>query len=394
MRNRREFINRNISRVLVGGLIGLVLLSVPLTAQEKDRYFVGVCSSIFGPTAYRTQFELVNEQSTTAEGRLSFFDSAGEASILDFETIWVGDAGQVDKIDHKIEFAIPAESSLVILTVPREDGDLGWAKLESEGMIQAQAALQTASLSTRKETAEFDQSIQYQAELHAVEESRKFVFPISLYAGMKHLSTAFTVINPTAAKAHVQLTFRPDVVREIELDPGELLADYFERFWPMAFPAIYPLKLRGTAQIESDVPLAIGVFRTINGFPDLGIRSSALTKETGGFEVEPGVEFDLSAGQVASLPDSDLKFELWKIAEDSRCPIDVDCVWEGRLIAELRAISSSGTEFVRLSTQAESNSAEIEGYRITLLGVEPPAVSTEPLDFTDYTLHLVINPVN
>jgi hypothetical protein len=364
---------------------------LPILAFEETRYFVGVCSGVFGSTSYRTQFELVNENPSTINGQISFYSAEGELSAPELRSIWSGDAGRIEKSEAGIEFSIPGKSTLVILTIPHEGGGLGWAKLETDQAIHAQAALQTAHSDTAV-NGDFNSAIQYQAELHSVEAMKEASFPISLYAGMKHLSTAFTVVNLSGSRAKVTFTFRPDVVREVELGPGELLADYFERFWPLAFPAIYPLQLRGTAEVTSEAPLGVGVFRTINGFPDLGIRVASPPPEV----VEPsdvdlGAEFDIRVGQTVQLSDTDLRIQLWDVSEDSRCPVDAVCVWEGVAIVDLhisRAAGESPESFL-LSTGSEQG-LKYAGYEIRLVDVEPGPVSTEQIEISQYRVRLLI----
>jgi len=368
-------------------------LGTAAQASGTTRYFVGVCSCVYDSTSYRTQFELVNEQSQPISGSLAFYRADGNPDSPAYEVMWVGESGTVETVDGVLHFTVPQHSELVVLTVPSPDGGLGWARLETDGDLSIQAALQTARTNNTKVAGDFNQYIQYQAELHSVKAAKKVVFPISLYAGMKHLSTAFTVVNLSGSRAKVILTFRPDVVREVELGPGELLADYFERFWPLSFPAVYPLQLRGIAEVSSDAPLAVGVFRTINGFPDLGIGVSALPVASGeAADVDPGAEFELRVGESVRIRDTDARIELWDLSEDSRCPVDVVCVWEGRAVIELR-LSSGGepARSARLSTETDKNSVEFAGYRISLVGVDPDPVSTDPPELSDYRARLVVS---
>lgn len=390
-------ISKRSYRVLSGFLflMAFSVLTALVNAEDHNEteYFVGMCSCIYGQTAYRTQFELVNEESFPVNGRLSFFDAEGEVSELKYQSIWTGEQGSLELVDGVSEFIIPGQSTLVILTVPELEGGLGWAKLEKEGPLHIQASLQTAKL--KSSTDDFDQTIQYQAELHSIEASKKIVFPVSLYAGMKHLSTAFTMVNLSGTKAKLKVTFRPDIEREIQLDPGELLADYFERFWPLAVPAIFPLQIRGTVEVTSDTPLAVGVFRTINGYPDLGVRTISKSMEELREPTDVGLDspFELRSGQPVKIGGSDLGIELWDIAEDSRCPVDVVCVWEGRVLVDLDVTKTGENRRIRLSSQAGKESVEFGGYQIKLLEVEPSPVSTEKIEISEYVLRLIVSEV-
>jgi hypothetical protein len=53
-------------------------------------------------------------------------------------------------------------------------------------------------------------------------------------------------------------------------------------------------------------------------------------------ELEPveavlGEEFSLAKGQTALITGEDLEITLLEVLEDSRCPREVTCVWEGRV---------------------------------------------------------------
>ena len=45
--------------------------------------------------------------------------------------------------------------------------------------------------------------------------------------------------------------------------------------------------------------------------------------------VEPGLSFALAPGQTAEIKRSDTRITFRQVREDSRCPTDVTCVWEG-----------------------------------------------------------------
>jgi len=68
------------------------------------------------------------------------------------------------------------------------------------------------------------------------------------------------------------------------------------------------------------------------------------------------------------------------ITEDSRCPADVDCVWEGRATISLSLIAGDTVDGVQLSipgfVDADSEpqplqSAVVNGYTFTILQLDP-----------------------
>jgi hypothetical protein len=83
---------------------------------------------------------------------------------------------------------------------------------------------------------------------------------------------------------------------------------------------------------------------------------------------------ELREGQSAPLADNVmLRFD--KVALDSRCPIDVTCVWAGeaKLQFALRKASQKPKEFVLTAPLADE--AEVEGWRIKFISLLPPRTS-------------------
>jgi len=360
-------------------------------------YYVGICPCVHGETVYGTQFRFMNEVETFREGSgapiratLAFFQSDGSPMEVVTTQDWVGPVGTLERVGNEVNFSIPSQSTLVLRLVPQEGANLGWARLVSEGPLHPQASLQVAKVETKAEGSAFEEGLLYEAELFPTVASKQFVLPVSLFAGMKRLSTAFTVANLSGVSSKVQLTLRPDNTREVILGPGELLADYFQHFWTIAFPAIFPLDYRGTIEIKSEAPLSLGAFRTTNGYPNLGVRPAiAFASQTPDFEPSLDTPFELSAGQVAKV--QGVQIEFWSVAEDSRCPTDVQCVWEGRVKIDLRLSGSNERETVQLSPVAGEDTAEYDGLQIQLLEVTPAPVSTQTLEISDYRIRLVVS---
>lgn len=83
----------------------------------------------------------------------------------------------------------------------------------------------------------------------------------------------------------------------------------------------------------------------------------------------------LAPGQRVSV--QGLRLTFLTVSEDSRCPIDVDCVWIGNAAVEIGLALGTGPShrFV-LNTSELRPAAEHGGYRVTLLSLEPAPVST------------------
>lgn len=87
---------------------------------------------------------------------------------------------------------------------------------------------------------------------------------------------------------------------------------------------------------------------------------------------------------------------VWQAVEDSRCPLDVVCVWEGEVAARLEARAGDGEpQALTLTFRHEGDeraTASVAGFQIRLLGVDPYPVAAKPPAWEDYLARLVVAP--
>ena len=83
-------------------------------------------------------------------------------------------------------------------------------------------------------------------------------------------------------------------------------------------------------------------------------------------------EIKVKFGETVSY--ENLKFYFYDI-EDSRCPLDVTCIWEGRVLAMIRM--SNETHSIGGGSVIDMPMTFFEPYTITLVSVEPHPISTE-----------------
>ena len=111
-----------------------------------------------------------------------------------------------------------------------------------------------------------------------------------------------------------------------------------------------------------------------------------------GAPVPLGREFTLAVGESALVGDTGLRLSLKGVAEDSRCPVDVQCVWEGDATVSIdvaRAPSPRAEYELHTSGRFES---EIRhgAYRISLVRLEPAPRSGEVPSPRDYRATLLV----
>ena len=89
-------------------------------------------------------------------------------------------------------------------------------------------------------------------------------------------------------------------------------------------------------------------------------------------------------GQILQSDHSDISMQIINI-NDSRCPSDVVCVWEGEARITIEFINTKTSTF-ELSTSEPKDT--VDNYIFTLMDVAPYPVSTEILELEDYTIKL------
>ena len=99
----------------------------------------------------------------------------------------------------------------------------------------------------------------------------------------------------------------------------------------------------------------------------------------------------LRIGETADI-DSELKMTLLEV-EDSRCPSDVVCIWQGTVSAKVqfqKGAQDLGVFTIPMETM-EENEQTFDGYYVRLTNVSPYPESTNPIQATDYVLTFFVS---
>ncbi|MET0647133.1 MAG: hypothetical protein ABW208_10970 [Pyrinomonadaceae bacterium] len=108
-----------------------------------------------------------------------------------------------------------------------------------------------------------------------------------------------------------------------------------------------------------------------------------------------GREFKVKVGRVVTLDGGSLRLRFARVTEDSRCPVDVDCVWAGNaeVLLEVSARGGRGRKSLTLNTNAGGERAS-EGrygrYTIRLVDLSPQPRSKRKLPAPQYTATLLV----
>jgi hypothetical protein len=105
--------------------------------------------------------------------------------------------------------------------------------------------------------------------------------------------------------------------------------------------------------------------------------------------------FQFKHNQTAVIEPENLSIKFVNVAEDSRCPVGVECIWAGQAEIELEIKQKDNKpEKIVLISQAgrdELAETQVDDYLIRLLKVEPPRQKDIELKSSDYIITLLIS---
>jgi len=97
-----------------------------------------------------------------------------------------------------------------------------------------------------------------------------------------------------------------------------------------------------------------------------------------------GTTVKIGLDKQVKIPNSKVTLKFKELMEDSRCPVDVTCVWEGLAIVNVEAVSGSTNQNFQVATRDfiqknVTNSFSFSGYKFTLIDLKPqPGGKVEP----------------
>ncbi len=111
-----------------------------------------------------------------------------------------------------------------------------------------------------------------------------------------------------------------------------------------------------------------------------------------GIEANLGQEFSLNIGQEARIAGENLRISFEDVIEDSRCPLNVTCIWEGRASILVRLTYDNITYRVVLNEPGLTDHAvdKFRDYSITF-HLKPYPGEDENTSKEDYQLELTVS---
>lgn len=101
---------------------------------------------------------------------------------------------------------------------------------------------------------------------------------------------------------------------------------------------------------------------------------------------------ELAPGQSAQV--GALKVTFTGVLSDSRCPVDVVCVWAGDAVARLEVSQPQGSVEARELHTLENQPVTYGSFRIALVRLDPEARSTRPIAPEAYRLVVRVTAVD
>ncbi len=104
------------------------------------------------------------------------------------------------------------------------------------------------------------------------------------------------------------------------------------------------------------------------------------------FQSKLDTEVTLGPGERAVFAEEQLEVRFVGILEDSRCPINLTCVWAGEVRIRLTVQKGTGEPEPRDIRMGESET--IDAYRLSVLDVAPQPLTNEKIPLNKYRVTL------
>jgi len=136
--------------------------------------------------------------------------------------------------------------------------------------------------------------------------------------------------------------------------------------------------MRSHPRLLPPLPLVLLVLLTAPGCSPGGLPLSGGGEASGSTDFED--VFILQLGDEREIPGTRLRLGFLGVLEDSRCPTDVECVWEGDAELQLSLTTETGSrEVFSLHTTLEPRAALRGGVYIELVELTPHPTQSVPI---------------
>ena len=102
-------------------------------------------------------------------------------------------------------------------------------------------------------------------------------------------------------------------------------------------------------------------------------------------------EISLKTGQSVSITGHGIKITFIEVTDDSRCPIDTNCYWEGTASVVINIIYNDQDLGNQVMNSSNLNKVSFMGYYVKLTVLEPQSVSTEITKQSEYKATMYVS---
>ena len=106
---------------------------------------------------------------------------------------------------------------------------------------------------------------------------------------------------------------------------------------------------------------------------------------------QPDAEFSLALGKTAVVNGTGVRITFKQVPEDSRCPVDVQCIWAGDAKIELTISGSSAADEVKVISLTPPNNETTSGdLRIRFIALAPVPRQADAGKPREYVARLIV----
>jgi hypothetical protein len=125
------------------------------------------------------------------------------------------------------------------------------------------------------------------------------------------------------------------------------------------------------------------------------LDQEAHAPQTGSLFINIGCPFQLKVGWEGHIEKENINIKLLNVTEDSRCPVGMQCKWEGQ-IAILLNITENGKDLgnfslINKALNQDDSTKNFGEYSIKSEKVEPYPNSNEKTELSNYIVTLIVN---
>ena len=126
------------------------------------------------------------------------------------------------------------------------------------------------------------------------------------------------------------------------------------------------------------------------GLTLIGVSAGCATVDTA-VVANPGAAFSLPLGKTATVSGTGFRITFNRVTEDSRCPVDVTCIWAGDAKIELIVSRTSAPADYRvISLTPPNNEATAGDLKIRFVSLAPAPRQSEPGPSRAYIAQLIV----